>query len=578
MVYGVAIGGSQVIGIKADAMGNTYLMGYAEADFPVSFSQGSGKGTIVLKFGPTGTLIYSTRLGWASMTGGFDVDAAGAVYLGGATQRDALPTSPMSYLPLPVPDAMTAGFIAKLDSAGRAVAATYMGERVSNVLLKVNGDVLFSVVSSFGALNNSLSYLLFAGNTDIERFLDDSSSGSVRIGKDETGNVYVTGPKALRKYAPDGRLLYSRDFPSARFEQFGVTPAGLVYLFGHVPPNFPTRNATQPCAPDFPTSISGVSNGGGQILMIIGSDGETRYATYMAEQIDRFSGISGSIGDDRLYALVSAVLTPSSVHWKGVVRLNPDEIPGDHTSAACLTHGATLQVSAVTPGKIMTLFGDGLGPENGASFVLQDGRVPFELAGTRVTVDNKPVPILYAQKGQINFVTPSSLRTDGATVGVCATVHSDTSCLYAPTFSTDPGFFFTSTNVIAAINQDGTINSQEHPAKPGSYVSVYFTGGGTVDGTVIDGGIGGVELRRVTAAASASFSFKCLPDCFDLRPADAPVLFAGAVPTLVYGVDVAIVQVPSPPTTAINAQLTLHLLPPGRTVDLTASGYLYVKP
>ena len=99
-----------------------------------------------------------------------------------------------------------------------------------------------------------------------------------------------------------------------------------------------------------------------------------------------------------------------------------------------------------------------------------------------------------------------------------------------------------------------------------------------MDGTVTDGGIAGLDLRQLTAAVSARFSFKCLPDCFDLAPADAPVLFAGAVPTLVYGANVVIIQVPSPPVTAVNAQLTLHLRPPGRTVDSTAAGYLYVKP
>jgi uncharacterized protein (TIGR03437 family) len=163
-------------------------------------------------------------------------------------------------------------------------------------------------------------------------------------------------------------------------------------------------------------------------------------------------------------------------------------------------------------------------------------------------------------------------------VPVCATFGSDKSCLNPLTFSIEPGFFFTATNVIAAINQDGTVNSQEHPAKPGSYVSVYLTGGGAMDGTVTDGGIAGLDLRQLTATVSARFSFKCLPDCFDLAPADAPVLFAGAVPTLVYGADVVILQVPSPPVTATNAQLTLYVRQPGRTVDSTVSGYLFVKP
>ena len=582
MLYGVAIGGSaddSVRQIKVDARGNVYLIGITQsADFPFLFTQGPRSESVILKLGSTGTLMFSTNLGWAGATA-FDVDAAGAVYLGGNTLRGELPTSPESYLPEPVPASAAQSFIAKLDDLGRPVAATYVVPNVSHLLLRRDGTVLFSAVDTVEALDNSLSRNLFSVSTDIERYTTADEAGTIDFGLDDLGSIYIFGPNALRKYTPDGQtLLFSRDFSGENFLPVAVTRSGLVYLFGIVSSNVPPHNATQPCAADLPASISGVSEGGG-FLLVIGPAGETRYATYISETIDGFSPRSFSSGSDLLYALADATLVQEGTHWKGIVRLNPDEIPGDHISAACLSQAGTTGITRITPGTIMILIGSGLGPQDGASYVLQDGRVPFTLAGTSVTVDGKPVPILYTQDGQVEFVTPFSLRTDGAIVPVCATFGGDTSCLNALTFSVDPGFYFTTKNVIAAINSDGTINSQDHPAKGGTYVSVYFTGGGTLEGTVVDGGIAGLELHPLTAAASATITFCSLTQgCGSSAPTDAPVLFVGAVPTLVYGANVAVVQIPPAPANTLYAQFTLHLLALSPAVDQTASSFFFVTP
>jgi len=577
MLYGVAIGGSRddsVSQIKVDAKGNAYLLGGTQsADFPFLFTQVPRKGSVILKFGSTGTLMYSTNFGWAGPNA-FDIDSTGAIYLGGVAVRGELPTSPESYSPEPIVDSFVAGFVAKLDTLGRLAAATYVAGYVSHVFVRSDGIVLYSAVDSVEALDNSLSHVLFSVSTDIERFITANSAGSIDFGLDDSGNIYLLGPAAVRKYSADGQtLLFSRDFVNSGFPQVAVTHTGLVYFFGTKPSNIPPHNATQPCSPDLPSSISGVS-GGGEFLWVIGPDGETRYATYMAEQVILLPEKSISTGN-RLYALAEANLTPGAVHWEGIVAVNSDEIPRDHISAACLA-GPTGS-TPITPGTIMVLVGSGLGPQEGSSYVLQNGRVPFTLAGTSVTVDGKPVPILYTQDGQVEFVTPFSLRTDEASIAVCAAFDGDTSCLYVPTFSVKPAYYFTATNIIAAINPDGTINSQDHPAKAGTYISVYFTGGGALDGTVIDGGIAGLKLHRLTAGVSASIGF-CILNCVSTVPIDTAVLFAGAVPTLVYGANVAVVQIPPAPAGIKFAQVILHLLPPGRTATSDASGFIFVTP
>src|SRR6185503_16630143 len=112
-----------------------------------------------------------------------------------------------------------------------------------------------------------------------------------------------------------------------------------------------------------------------------------------------------------------------------------------------------------------------------------------------ITVDGVPSAVLYAQDHQVNFVAPWSLRTDGARVPICVTANAKSSCLFAPT-APNSAAFYSLNGQIAAIKQDETINSPEHPAHAGSYVSLYFTGGGKLDGSTIDGGIAGFQLQR----------------------------------------------------------------------------------
>ena len=223
----------------------------------------------------------------------------------------------------------------------------------------------------------------------------------------------------------------------------------------------------------------------------------------------------------------------------------------------------------------MTLFGDHLGPAAGESFTLQDGHVPFTLAGLSLTVDGMPAPLLYAQDHQVNFIAPWALRTDGARVPICVTANAASSCLYARTVPNAAGFFFVN-NQIAAINQDGTVNSPDHPAHAGSYVSLYFTGAGKLDGSTTDGGIAGFQLQQViNANVTSSFSFS--PACVSSCSTD--VLFVGAVPTLIYGANVIIARVPENAPSDGQATVTVIVLTFGKNSTLsTMVGPLSVVP
>jgi uncharacterized protein (TIGR03437 family) len=302
-------------------------------------------------------------------------------------------------------------------------------------------------------------------------------------------------------------------------------------------------------------------------MAVVDANGVLQYATY-------FAGFPGgafvSSSDDRLYLIGNQL-----VDGYGILRIDPAQIPTAHASPGCLAHSATLQSSAIAPGTIMTIFGDHLGPATGVSFTIQDGHAPFTLAGTSITVDGMPAPLLYAQDNQLNFVAPFALRTDGAKVPICVTANATSSCLYAPTVPNAAAFYFVN-NRVAAINQDGTINSPDHPAHAGSYVSLYFTGAGKLEGSTPDGGIAGLPVQQIVNAEVTS-GFRFSPACVSACQTD--VLFVGAVPTLIYGANVVIVRLPQDAPVNGLATVDVIVLTFGKNSILnTMTGTLSVVP
>ena len=109
--------------------------------------------------------------------------------------------------------------------------------------------------------------------------------------------------------------------------------------------------------------------------------------------------------------------------------------------------------------------------------------------------------------------------------------------LTLPVANAAPGVF-TITSAIAgqaavAVNQDGSTNGPGNPAAPGSYVTVYATGGGITDPPGVTGSISG---RVESLAQSVTATVGGVP---------AFVSFAGAAPGFVDGVNQLNIQLSS---------------------------------
>ena len=578
VIYGTAVGGTKddsSLAIKVDAGGNVYVLGAVNSqNFPATSFQGTTPGFFLLKLDISGQVVYSSVFGWVNQSFVLDIDASGAVYFGGSVMSGKLPATPSAYRSVPKSPSTIEGFIAKLDPAGTTLqAATYMDtDVVGQLLVRRNGDILVASGNAIAALDSSLSQLRFSTPVNVTpggkiKSLAVDTSENIYV-TDTAENTYVADTLSRWKYAPDGHLLATHTFQvSFPFSFAATTRSGTTYFFSRVALNFPTLYGTQPCESNLPDETHPANH---FLMEAIDANGVLQYATYFAGFPE---SAFASFSDDHLY--LTAGSTPDvGLFWRGVLRIDPAEFPTAHASAGCLAHSGTLQSSGIAPGTVMTIFGDHLGPASGESFTLQEGRVPFTLAGLSITVDGMPAPVLYAQDHQVNFVAPFALRTDGVRVPICVTANAASSCLYARTVPNAAGFFYVN-NQIAAINQDGTINSPDHPAHAGSYVSLYFTGAGRLDGSTIDGGIAGLPVQQiVNANVSSDFSFS--PGCSACR---TEVLFVGAVPTLIYGANVAIVRVPENAPGNGKATVDVTVLTFGKNSTLTQMvGTLSVVP
>jgi uncharacterized protein (TIGR03437 family) len=172
----------------------------------------------------------------------------------------------------------------------------------------------------------------------------------------------------------------------------------------------------------------------------------------------------------------------------------------------------------IVPGEIIAIYGPHIGPATTGA------------AGVQVSIGGLNAPVLYASDSQINAIVPFGM--DGRST---AAVHVVSNRVAGPDFPAgvspaEPEVFRNPDGYAAAINQDGTLNSPDHPALEGSVVSIWVTGIGYEQSAA---GLGGV-------IAIGALDFHCCEVLIAVRAAptlvQAEVLYGGFAPGLVVGV------------------------------------------
>ncbi len=162
---------------------------------------------------------------------------------------------------------------------------------------------------------------------------------------------------------------------------------------------------------------------------------------------------------------------------------------GDSPSTVTLTFGQTVDAAVnaasyaagASPGDLITLFGQNIGPPIPASLTeTVPGIVDTTLGGFTVTVDGIAAPMIYASQNQIAVQVPYGVSI-GLAKNIVVTNGSITANGTVDTALTSPGLFTvdsSGTGQAAALNQNTTLNSTGNAEKIGRVVTLYLTGEG----------------------------------------------------------------------------------------------------
>jgi uncharacterized protein (TIGR03437 family) len=234
--------------------------------------------------------------------------------------------------------------------------------------------------------------------------------------------------------------------------------------------------------------------------------------------------------------------SPILLGWTGsILRLPAGATPAVVVTA--LSNAAGFTNTKVAPGEIVSLYGSGLGPANGAGAQYDStGKISTLLAGTQVSFDGIPAPLLYAGAGQINAIVPFGVEGKSSTTVEVRTAAGIQATIQPLVVPADPRIFADALGNVVAINEDGTVNSPSNPAAGGSIVTFWVSGAGFLP-SLTDGSIVHPPLPAPVLPLSVFF---------DVTEA-GEVLYAGAAPELVAGVVQVNARIP-------KSKVTLHLL------------------
>jgi uncharacterized protein (TIGR03437 family) len=174
------------------------------------------------------------------------------------------------------------------------------------------------------------------------------------------------------------------------------------------------------------------------------------------------------------------------------------------------------------------------------------GTYPTTLNDAQVTFDGVAAPLLYVAPTQINVVIPFHAL---GTTNVCVVISGKSSnCIVAVLAPAAPGIFVvygtsdsSGNPYAAAVNQDGTINTQQNPASRGSFIALFATGLGSLSQAPIDGTVVPLPLLVQTMYVNTVWNSAVQPHVGQLT---IPASWAGQAPLEVAGLSQINVRVP----------------------------------
>jgi uncharacterized protein (TIGR03437 family) len=597
ILYSTLFGGDDyeiANGVAVDSEGSAYVVGETQSNnFPVTTralqrNKADGSDAFIAKLSPDGaSLIYSTFLGGDEIdySTAIALDSAGSAYVAGVTYSEDFPTTQGAYQ-----RDYAAGrdvFAAKLSADGsRLLYSTFIGgsgtDLANAVAIDASGNAYLAGLTdarrSAGVADayclkldptgGKVLYAKLFGGTGLEE------ANAVAV--DAAGNAYLTGSTFSKNFPttagalqresispeyqpglpigydafvvkldPTGQDLvfstYLNGTWSSRGQAIALDADGNILVTGYThSPDFPITAGALPPPPSdnqFKGFLATLNPAGSDLQY------STRFGGSNVDQAwDLALDLAGniyvagfSVSSD--FPTSEGTLQPAHHGAFDAFILKFSSAGPPAVAEAGIVSGASFLGGAVAPGMLVSIFGSGLGPPEGALLELDgSGYAKTQLQGTRVLFNDVPAPLVFLSPTQVGAVVPYAL--DGNAVRVVVEAHGVRSpAVEVPLSDSAPGLFTLDSSGAgggAILNQDGSINAAENPAERGSIVALFGTGEGQTEPAGQDGKIAAEvppQPRQQVAVTIGGLA--------------AEILYAGGAPGLVAGVIQVNARVPA---------------------------------
>lgn len=530
----------QVTDIAVGADGSILASGFSSStDFPTtsnSLQPALANGTsqaFYAKIDPKGAIVYATFLGGDSNGSALAIaaDSAGAVYLTGrrfGPETGAFVTKLDANGKNIFTTSVIGGNRVALDAQGNIYVAgtlippnqvpTTSGAYQTRIAFSTcanasrNLPCLHQYVAKLDPSGTRLLYSTFVAGSVEE--------GPTTLAVDAQGNAYLAGSTT------------SSDYPVTPGAFQPASLAGpLPAPVAAVPPSIPapstgfvTKLNSTGTALIFSTflggsmsdSITSLSLDSGGNVYVAGNSGSEDFPGLSGVPgrcttgpfVTRLSADGSSLSETQLLygvvpdsPLTAVALDQSGKPWvaKGGILARTDLFAAPTHFACAIDAADFARLGQVAPGQLIALFGTNLS-FNGVSTAnpLVNGRFPTSLAGVSVTFNGVPAPLLYVSPSQVNLQVPYEVSGQTAvhmqidlpaTSGTLTESRDFTVAERAPSvFVAESGMLVCGPTTVfgqhpLSLNEDGTPNSCQNPAAPGSTVTIFLSGLGATTST-----------------------------------------------------------------------------------------------
>ena len=535
-IYSTPLAGTFAAGLALDRSGNAYVIGSLGTDFkptPGAYSS-TPAFSFVAKLDGNGAVQYAASLdiGTAQGNGSLAVDSRGQVWAVGS----AVPTSaPPTGCGISVNCGSASG-VRKLDASGAKllVSKTFGGGPTGDRTIGRYDKASEVSVDR----NDSVWVVGTAESSGVP-----TTPGPIEPTRPPTPpQSFIGGLGYAVKFSASGDILYgtyletsdSRNHSSVAIDSqsrphFALNGTGFTTSGGTSRIMVLSADAGSVVAStDFNSFVQAIALDGRGGLYVAGNTPRLAFLTTPGAYQELYPGgpLSGfTAGYIAKFDLTTVAPTANFSTMVNAASL----VPGDNPE---------FPEGAVAPGEIVTLFGQNL-PAN-----------------PKVTFDGRAAPILYTDAKQINAVVPFEVSTPSTVVSLEG-VRSYVLLVWpaVPALFTADG---SGHGQLAALNEDGTVNSSANPAKVGSVVAVYMTGVGAMSPPIADGQIGPLLPLYPVPVLGVSALMNNSTALSDGIP--APILFVGQAPGLIAGAVQVNVQIPVSSPSG-DVPLTIYLGP-----------------